>query len=350
MDGRNRVSAALAGVLTDRLPCLPILHSGLPSLFGEPLGAFFTDAQTMADTIVRGYQTFGYDGVQLSLGVTGEAEALGARVEQPRDAGPVLKENLVSDLEDGATLERLRSRDPTKGGRMPLYEEAVRRTVGRIGDEAFVLAMLRGPLLAASQLYGVENLLIGTITEPEAVRRLLALTSEIALRLGTWLTKSGAHALILGEATCSPNFISPKLYRDLVLPSHTALVTELRAAGWQHVGLHICGNIAPIFEDIISTGVDFLDVDYQVAARQAIDLAKGRVALRGNLDPSGIFRFGTANQVAQATQELCEQAIDCPRWILSSGCDIPPGTPEDNVMAFVNARDRYGVRVEPHNR
>lgn len=339
MNGKTRVSAALAGEPTDRLPCLPILHSGLPAIFGETLGTYFSDAETMADTIVRGYRTFGYDGVQLSLGVTGEAEALGARVEQPPDAGPVLKEHLVTDLGDDAAQARLQARDPTKGGRMPLYAQAVRRTADEIGNEAFVLAMLRGPLLAASQLYGVEELLIAMVTRPAGVRRLLALTSEIALRLGAWLAGSGAHALMLGEATCSPNFISPKLYRELVLPSHQALVAGLRSVGWQHVGLHICGNITPIIADIVSTGVDLLDVDYQVPAREAIDMAGGQVALRGNLDPSGVFRFGTADQVAGATRALCDEVDHGRGWILSSGCDIPPGTPGENVRAFVAARD-----------
>ena len=108
------------------------------------------------------------------------------------------------------------------------------------------------------------------------------------------------------------------------------------------MGLHICGNIVPIAEAIISTGVDFFDVDYQVAAADAIELAGGRVALRGNLDPSSVFRFGTAEQGRTETRSLCE-AIGTARWILSSGCDIPPGTPAENVAAFVEAA-RAGAR------
>jgi uroporphyrinogen decarboxylase len=337
LNGRQRIQRALAGEATERAPSMPILHSGLPPMFDVPLGAFFTSAQTMADVIVRGCRTLGYDGVQLSLGVTGEAEALGARVDQPADGAPVLREHLLPNLHDRAALDALRARDPTTGGRMPLYFEAVERTVAAIGADAFVLAMLRGPLLAASQLCGVEPLLIGTLTAPDAVARILDVTTEVALRLGRWLRASGAHGLILGEATCSPNFISPMLYRSLVQPRHTRLVEQLRAAGWDVLGLHICGNLLPILEDVIATGVDLVDVDYQVPAPQAIAQARGRVTLRGNLDPSAVFRFGTPAQVRQATADLVRAVGGHARWVMSSGCDIPPGTPEENVHAFMKA-------------
>jgi len=354
MTGRERIHAALTGQPVDRLPTMPILHSGLPPIFGVPMGSFFTSATTMADVIVRGFRTFGYDGVQLSLGVTGEAEALGATVEQPIDAAPILRQYLLPDLTDLRALEALRDRaahhPPAEGGRMPLYYEAVARTREATGDEAFVLAMLRGPLLAASQLCGVESLLVAMITAPEAVAQILEFTTDTALQLGKWLLDSGAHGLILGEATCSPNFISPKHYRGLVYSQHRALIQGLRQAGWQHVGLHVCGDVAPIVDDIISTGATFMDVDYQVPAAKAIDLANNRIALRGNLDPSSLFRFGSADDIRRETTALIENlggtATDGPNsWILSSGCDIPPGTPAENISAFVEAATASRVQL-----
>jgi len=342
MNGKERAGAALARRPTDRPAVLPILHSGLPPLFGVPLGDYFTSATTMAGVIVRGYRTFGYDGVQLSLGVTGEAEALGARVEQPADGAPILRSHLIPELDDPAALDRalaaLRARDAAAGGRLPLYYEAVGRTVDEIGAEAYVLAMLRGPLLAASQLCGVEPLLIATVTHPQAVEQVLDYTVELALALGQWLRGSGAHGLVLGEATCSPNFISPRAYRRLVQPRHRALVAGLKAAGWDDVGLHICGNLVPIFEGVVDTGVTFADIDYQVDAATALRLADGRIALRGNLDPSAVFRFGRPEAVRAATGALIGSVGEARGWILSSGCDIPPGTPADNIHAFVACR------------
>jgi uroporphyrinogen decarboxylase len=367
MSGKADVLAAIAGEPQERLPCLPILHSGLPPLFGVPAGAFFTSAEKMAEVMINGYRSFGYDGVQLSLGVTGEVEALGASVEQPGDGAPVLREYLLPDLTDHAALEVLRARAAQlpgsagrllgsagrllgSAGRLPLFFDAVTRTVDAIGEEAFVLATLRGPLLIASQLCGVEPLLISLVTQPDAVARVLDFTVDLAYQLGVWLLDSGADGLVLGEATCSPNFISPRLYRMLVQPHHERLMSKLRAAGWATVGLHICGNIVPILEDVIRTGVTWVDIDHQVPAEQALRLADDRVILRGNLDPSSTFRFGTTADVDAAVTALLtalKAAKDegLPgRWIASNGCDIPPGTPAGNIRAFVE-RVRSGPRA-----
>ncbi len=118
-----------------------------------------------------------------------------------------------------------------------------------------------------------------------------------------------------------------------MLQRHTELVRDLKAAGWAAVGLHICGDTTPIIEDIISTGVDFLDVDYQVPAGRAAALVHNRIALRGNLDPSAVFRFGEPAGLRAKTRAMVED-VQGTRWIASSGCDIPPGTPAENLVAF----------------
>lgn len=339
MTGYERLVSVLRGEWPDRMPVLPILHTALAGLAGVPLGRYFTDANAMASVAVEGYRRFGFDGVQLSLGVTGEAEALGAAVEQPPDAAPVLRQHLLADP---TRLDALRARNAIAGGRMPLFFDAVEKVAARIGHEAFVLATLRGPLLIAAQLRGIEDTLVDMVERPEAVERVLAFTTDLATQLARVLLPFGAHGLVLGEATCSPNFISPELYRQLVLPSHRRLVGELKRIGWPFVGLHICGNILPILDDLISTGVDFFDVDYQVPAAEAISRVAGRVALRGNLDPSAVLRFGTADEVRAQTDALCRAAHGA-RWIAGSGCDIPPGTPAENLAAFVDAVRSHAV-------
>ena len=331
MTGVERTRAVFACGEADRPPVVPILHTGLAPIFDIRLGDYFTRAETMASVMIRGCRDFGFDGVQLSQGVTGEAEALGARVEQPPDGAPLLREHLLADLD---RLPGLTAVDVTRQGRMPLFFEAVERVVREIGHEDFVLVTLRGPLLAASQLRGVEQILMDLVDVPEQTDALLEFAGDLTWRLGRWLRASGAHGLLIGEATCSPNFISPDLYRARVLPLHRRLVKRLKDAGWEAVGMHICGNTVPIFDDIISTGVDFLDVDYQVQAAEAVQRAEGRVAMRGNLDPSAVFRFGAPDRVRAETGEVLRGARGA-RWIMSSGCDIPPGTPAENIAAFV---------------
>jgi uroporphyrinogen decarboxylase len=345
MVGLERVRAAIKGNFSDQRAVLPILHSGLPPLFGYSLGEYYTSAECMAEVIIKGYKTFGYDGVQLSLGVTGEAQALGADIEQPPDSGPVLRKRVLSNAFDEQTdvtkaLNKLQQIDPSRHGRMPLYYDAVSRTVDSIGTEAFVLSLLRGPLLTASQLCGIESLLIAMIECPDRVHAVLDFTTHLAINLAGWLGNCGAHGLMFGEATCSPNFISPRMYRTFVQPRHQKLVSACRKKGWDVIGLHICGDITSIFSDMVDTGVNIIDIDYQLPAEKALMFAQNQVALRGNLDPSSVFRFGTEKTVDSATSVLIKTINPHPNWILSSGCDIPPGTPKQNIHAFMTAAHR----------
>lgn len=332
MTSKHLVEAVLNRQPVDRVPVVPIIHTGLARMQGVPLGKYFTDAATMADVIVRGARELGLDGVQLTMGVAGEVEALGAVVEQPADGAPLIKQH---PLKDATRLDELRKMDPT-GGRMPMYHEAVARVVKEIGDETFVISTLRGPLNITSQLRGVEDALIDMIDNPEAVEAVLDFATDVAIECSKVSLQAGAHGLMFGEATCSPNFISPAMYRQLVHPRHVRLFTALREMGWKHAGLHVCGSILPILDDLISTGANILDIDYQVPAEKAVAKAAGRVALRGNLDPITVFLRAQADEVFDHVQTLLPQTTGG-HWILSSGCDIPPGTPRENLIACVNA-------------
>ncbi len=333
MTGKERVTAVLSGAGVDHPPVLPIVHTALARIFNVSLGQYFTDPGAMARVTIESAGRFGLDGVQLTLGVVAEPEALGATMEKPQDSAPILKERLLADL---SRLDDLRGRCVSQGGRLPMYQAAVGKVVREVGDRVFIISTLRGPLNIAAQLRGVEQILIDMIENPADALRILEFTTEVAVQVSQASLQSGAHALMFGEATCSPNFISPAMYRRFVQPLHTQLMSRVKEMGWQYAGLHVCGNITPILEDLIATGAGLLDVDYQVDAIKAVDMARGRVALRGNLDPSSLFYLGTADEVHKQTTALCN-VVKGSRWILSSGCDIPAGTPAENIEALVRA-------------
>lgn len=57
----------------------------------------------------------------------------------------------------------------------------------------------------------------------------------------------------------------------------------------------------------------------------------------GNVDPVSVFKMGTPEQVYGASTALLEMAEGYPNFILSSGCDTPPGVPAANIEAFYRA-------------
>ena len=67
------------------------------------------------------------------------------------------------------------------------------------------------------------------------------------------------------------------------------------------------------------------------------------IIVMGNIDPAGVLRMGTPETVRAETLSLLERCSKYPNFVLSSGCDIPPMTPWDNIKAFFDAsKEFYG--------
>lgn len=134
----------LKGRPVDFIPVCPIIHSALAGLAGVSLREYSTRAEVMSSVIISGYRHFGYDGVQLSLGVACEAEAIGCEIIQSEDTMPAVK---VPVLSEDDNFKRLSVPDPNRDGRLPIFVEAVRQTVKTIGQDAWVVAGIRGASL-----------------------------------------------------------------------------------------------------------------------------------------------------------------------------------------------------------
>ena len=337
--GLERVRSALAGASDLGVPICPILHMMGARMLGHSIGRYATDAKAMAESALHAYRRFGYDGLQLSLGVATEAEALGCQVQQPEDGLPVVVGHVLTERR---ALAKLAVPDCERAGRLPLFADAIARLRAAVGREAWVVATIRGPLLMASQLRGVEDTLIDLLQAPEWIEELLQFTTQVGIAFGRVLMQAGANAIAIGEATCSPDFVSPALYRRHVKHHHRALIAGLGQAGCVETILHICGRAQPIVADVASTGATIMDIDCQVDPVQGLADAAPAMSLRGNIDPVTVLLYGSPEMVQERVKALMLQVRGRGRFILSSGCDVPPDTPPANIEALVRAGRTYG--------
>jgi uroporphyrinogen decarboxylase len=61
----------------------------------------------------------------------------------------------------------------------------------------------------------------------------------------------------------------------------------------------------------------------------------------GNVDPAGQIKNGTPMSVMNATKEIMSACCGYPNFVISSGCDIPPESPWENIQAFFQAVDEF---------
>ena len=332
MNSLERIRATLSGGPADRVPVFPLIHTSTARWAGVPISRYASDPAVMADCLASAQQRIGYDGIHVSLNVTVEAEALGSPIEQPYDEPPRVTAPLIVETTD---LLKLSVPDPLGDGRLPVLVEATRILARDVGNSVRICPFIRGPMVMASQLRGVEQLLIDLVEAPEFVSDLLAFCAEVGVVFAGAMTRAGAHAIALGDAMCSPATISPQTYRTLVQPIHTEMVRRMRAEGTEAVLMHVCGDSRPIIADLVATGIQVLDVDAPVPLAEARVLAGPDVNLRGNVDPSMLYRAAPDDVRRIARQALA--AGGAPRFVLGTGCEVPIGTPIENVQALVDA-------------
>ena len=106
---------------------------------------------------------------------------------------------------------------------------------------------------------------------------------------------------------------------------------------------HNCGdNVPKMLESILTTGCaayhfgNAVDMERDILSAMPAD-----TPVMGNIDPAGVLRMGTPEGVRAETLALLEKCAKYPNFLLSSGCDIPPMTPWENIDAFFETVDRF---------
>ena len=86
---------------------------------------------------------------------------------------------------------------------------------------------------------------------------------------------------------------------------------------------------------MVRTGADIIDVDWMVDIGQAAAAFGDGPALCGNFDPVAVMLYGSPQQVHGAVTECA--LLGGPKSFSGAGCEIPDGTPHENLHAQTRA-------------
>jgi uroporphyrinogen-III decarboxylase len=168
---------------------------------------------------------------------------------------------------------------------------------------------------------------------PEKIRKALSIIAENAMIFAEAQVKAGAHCIGMGDAVCS--LISPDLYQEFVFPLEKAIVDHIHSLGAK-VKLHICGNTSGILPDMVKTGADIVDIDHLAGSlADYIDLFPAKQVPSGNSDPVTIIRDGSSKTIENSVNQCWADTRG--RGIVSAGCEVPPDTSVENMLAYMKA-------------
>jgi MtaA/CmuA family methyltransferase len=181
----------------------------------------------------------------------------------------------------------------------------------------------------AADLRGINHLMTDFYDDPDFVRDLFETMVRMEIEFARAQAEAGVDLIGIGDAAAS--LVGPSLYQKFVLPFEKQLVEGIHAAG-PHVRLHICGNTRRILKGMGETQSDIVDLDsFSPLDEGRAQMGPGQV-LGGNLHPVSLLLNGSPEGVREATA-LCHRGAGN-RYIVAAGCEIPRGTPHENLIAM----------------
>ena len=342
MTGLERCMTVLEGGVADRVPVVPQAFLFAARTAGYKIGQICKDAVKLAKSHVICQEKYGYDGCVIDVDDATLAEACGAKCIYREDEVVATDEHHPL-LDSVKAYKDLELPDPLKDGRLPVWLEATERLVSEIGDHVFIMGRAdQGPFDLACLLRGTQNFMMDLITEdPEDILGLLEWCKQAHIRFAKAQIDAGAHITSMGDSYAGPNLVSPDTYVKFALQNEIDVVNAVHEYGGRYA-VHICGNTTKILGDMAKTGADVIELDWQVDMGEARRIFGEKTVLMGNIDPSDPLVLGTPEQVDAKAKEIIQKTKG-KGLFLSSGCAMGANTKPENMLAMVEAANKYGT-------
>jgi uroporphyrinogen decarboxylase len=246
-----------------------------------------------------------------------------------------------SPIKTMADFEQYTPPDPYAAGRYAPVEEAL----ATYGDQYAVIVHLNDVFSLPRYLMGMENLLMAIVAEPELVAALVDMSVDINLKMAKEVRARGAEIVYTGDDVASNTgpLMSPRHFRKLFAGPLTRVMQGYKELGL-YVIKHTDGNLWPIIDMIVDSGIDCLDpIDPQAGMDIADVKAKygHRIALKGNVDCAQLMTFGMPEETVEATKEALRKGMRAADgsvsggYICSSSNSIHSGVKPENYLALM---------------
>lgn len=218
----------------------------------------------------------------------------------------------------------------------------VRQTLAYAGDRAALIGDCDSATLAWYIRYrGMEQAMLDLLDNPRLVHAVMEKGVAYAVERGRFCIDAGLRVLRLNDSVANMLVISPSSWRCFIQPHMTEVCSELHAYCPEvKVYCHICGNILPVIEELVATGLDCigpLDPMGGFTVAEVRDRVGPNVTLLGGVDTMA-FLHSSPDQLYDAARRCLDQgSVGGGRYILSSGCVVPPAASLPHLRALTRA-------------
>lgn len=323
--------AILASPIRQAIPVMT--HPGV-EFIGKTVRDVVTDGRIHFEALKAVNDHYPTAAATTVMDLTVEAEAFGAQVTFSDHEIPTVRGSIVHDL---ASIQALRI-PSLETARLPQYLEASK--LASQGIEKPVFSGCIGPFSLAGRLFDMTEIMTACYLEPETVHLLLQKCTDFLLTWCAALKATGTSGLVMAEPAAG------LLDNDFCLEFSSKYVAQVVSALQDDhflIILHNCGNTGHCTPAMLQSGAAGLHFGNAIDMPLALQQCPAETLVLGNLDPARLFKSATPDEMYAATTALLQSAQAHPNFILSSGCDTPPGTPLTNIDAFFRALSDFNT-------
>jgi len=329
MNSLQRMRLVLSGQKADRVPFAPAIYEHKAFLIKKTPSEVACDDELLYQAVMEEFNTYRGDLLTVGLDVYNiEAEALGCKVKfyKTNDV-PAIEKHI---LKDKVSLDSLKIPSPLHDGRMPILIKAGKKVLRNLGKEVKVRGAMSGPFSLASSLCGMEKLFILTMENPDYVKHLMKFCTKVLKVFGKAYLNVGL-GIVVFDSVCS--LVSPKTYKELIMPYHKELMSFFHQEGLAHRPLIIGGNTLPISKYLLEVDANQILCDFNVDLEEYLKIISGeKIAIRANVDPK-LIQKGPIERIKEAGCKLLKKGSSYPKFILGTGV-ISYNTLRENILAL----------------
>lgn len=341
MSSAERMAGYIAGKEVDFQPfALLSADFAFANIFGYTAKQYLENFAVKIDVLKRKKNEFDQDSLDIALGLKGMGAALGSKRAQPENGIDYVTDYALKDYSD---FDKLAIPDPYANPVLGKILSESKNVKKALPDYIFT-ASVAGPITTAISVRPLADVLKDTRKNQENLHRLLDLTTDSNL---TWLkalkAEFGPISVTFADPVACSDILSEKQFDEFSMPHFKRMIEGIKEIMGKYPGGHICGSSRKLWLKLAEAGVALFSIDNCEDLADAKKTFGDKMMLMGNVPPVDIIKDGTADDVIEACKECIKKGADSPRgFVLASGCQVPIGTPRENVEAFIYAARKYG--------
>lgn len=223
-----------------------------------------------------------------------------------------------------------------------------RSIIEAVGDRLAIIGDCSSATMAFYvSLRGMQQAMFDLVEQPRLVHAVMEKGVAIAVEKGKFNIDAGIRVLRLNDSIGNMSVMSPAHWREFVFPHMKAVCDALHAYEPRvKIYCHICGNILPIAEDLVLTGLDCIGPLDPLGGFTPADVRQRvgqEIALMGGVNTL-TFLEGTPDDILREAHACLQQAGEHGGYVLGSGCVVPRGATIENLRALRQASEEWKKR------